>query len=115
MTLVLLIYRALWNVTAHQYFGHQFVDSSIPVAASVSARITFKQLSVWKNERFISLSSAGFGGQCVLKAASVCLCACVGGVWGRLDGVRQDVGEDLLEQDYPTIFGESADWSSDHS
>lgn len=43
------------------------------------------------------------------------MCVCVGGVWGRLDGVRQDVGEDLLEQDYPTIFGESADWSSDHS
>lgn len=38
-----------------------------------------------------------------------------GGMWGRLGAVRQDVGEDLLEQDYPTIFGESASWSSDHS
>lgn len=37
------------------------------------------------------------------------------GMWGRLGAVRQDVGEDLLEQDYPTIFGESASWSSDHS
>lgn len=36
-------------------------------------------------------------------------------MWGRRGAVRQDVGEDLLEQDYPTIFGESASWSSDHS
>lgn len=49
----------------------------------------------------------------VLEAAGVC--QCVGGMWGRLDAVRQDVGEDLLEQDYPTIFGERASWSSDHS
>lgn len=39
----------------------------------------------------------------------------VWGMWGRLDAVRQDVGEDLMEQDYPTIFGERASWSSDHS
>ena len=37
------------------------------------------------------------------------------GMRGRLDAVRRDVGEDLVEPDYPTIFGESASWNSDHS
>lgn len=60
--------------------------------------------------RVLDGSLGGFDGQSVLKSSGS-----VRGMWGRLDAVRQDVGEDLLEQDYPTIFGESASWSSDHS
>lgn len=37
------------------------------------------------------------------------------GEWGRLDAVRLDGGEDLLEQDNRTFFGESTSWSSDQS
>lgn len=66
------------------------------------------------SERLISLFSVGLWWSLYPKSSeSVYMDA--GGMWRRLDGVRQDVGEDLLEQDYPTIFGESADWSSDHS
>lgn len=51
----------------------------------------------------------GFNGQPVLKAAGV-----LEGMWRRIGAVRRGVREDLMEQDYPTIFGEGASWSSDH-
>ena len=120
----LLVYRGLLGVIAHPYLWPALcvapwpLDAAAPVARLHGGSVGgVKPISVC-----VSVCL------CVCVRVCVCLCVCVCAGFGvGCDGSEMQLecggvltlsgrmGEDLLEQDCPTIFGEGAPWSSDHS